>query len=507
MGSRKVFKGKLYESVTSVLPITLIVSALCFTFVPVSNDLMLSFIIGAFLLMLGMGLFNIGVEIGMSPIGSYVGSKITKSRKLSVIIIVSFILGVAITVAEPDLQVLATTVPHIDTWLLIGAVGIGVGIFLCVGMLRIFFKIKLKWLLIAFYAIVFGLAAISDLDYLSVAFDSGGVTTGPMTVPFIMAMGVGVASIRSDKDAEADSFGLVALSSAGPIVAVMLLGLIYTGVPADSGFIISSFATTVELSGGYVAAIPKYILEVLLALAPIAVFFLIFQVFFLKLRRIPFYRILIGILYTFVGLVLFLVGVNVGFGPLGYVLGESIAGSQMKFILIPIAMIMGWFMIQAEPAVHILNKQVEEISAGTVSEKAMGISLSVAIALATGLAMVRVLTNIPLLYFLIPGYIISLALSFFVPQLFTAIAFDSGGVASGPMTATFMLPLAIGASTAAGGNPLTDAFGLVALVAMMPLITVQVMGVISVLKTGTKRTEPIKTPYGEDEIIELWEMV
>ena len=504
----RVLAEKLKEAAASVLPVTAIVAVLCLALVRVDVGLMLSFLLGSGLLILGMGLFTLGAELSMSRIGNLIGAKMTKSRKLWFILAVSFLLGVAITMAEPDLQVLATNVPAIDKTVLIVTVSVGVGLFLMLCMVRILFSVSLRLLLIVFYALLFLGAFLSDAGFLSVAFDSGGVTTGPMTVPFIMALGVGVASIRSDENAKADSFGLVALCSIGPVMAVMLLGAIYPrDTQADVGMVIGGFETTVELGGAYLRSLPTYMLEVAMALLPIFVFFLLFQVFSLRLRRLPLTKIVMGVGYTFLGLVLFLTGVNVGFSPLGYVLGKELVTSGLSALLIPLAMLMGWFIIDAEPAVHILNKQVEELTSGAISAKAMGLSLSVAVALANGLAMVRVLTGLPILYFLLPGYAVALGLSFFVPRTFTAIAFDSGGVASGPLTATFMLPLAMGACTALGGNVMTDAFGLVALVAMMPLITVQVMGGIYVLKSRTKTDAPGLPSFGENEIIELWEAV
>lgn len=504
----RVLAEKLKEAAASVLPVTAIVAVLCLALVRVDVGLMLSFLLGSGLLILGMGLFTLGAELSMSRIGNLIGAKMTKSRKLWFILAVSFLLGVAITTAEPDLQVLATNVPAIDKTVLIVTVSVGVGLFLMLCMVRILFSVSLRLLLIVFYALLFLGAFLSDAGFLSVAFDSGGVTTGPMTVPFIMALGVGVASIRSDENAKADSFGLVALCSIGPVMAVMLLGAIYpTDTQADVNMVIGGFETTVELGGAYLRSLPTYMLEVAMALLPIFVFFLLFQVFSLRLRRLPLTKIVMGVGYTFLGLVLFLTGVNVGFSPLGYVLGKELVTSGLSALLIPLAMLMGWFIIDAEPAVHILNKQVEELTSGAISAKAMGLSLSVAVALANGLAMVRVLTGLPILYFLLPGYAVALGLSFFVPRTFTAIAFDSGGVASGPLTATFMLPLAMGACTALGGNVMTDAFGLVALVAMMPLITVQVMGGIYVLKSRTKTDAPVLPSFGENEIIELWEAV
>ena len=506
MYQKQILMEKLKEATASVLPISLIVMAISFVLVPVDAGLMLSFVIATAMLILGMGLFTLGADMSMSRIGNYMGSKLTKSRKLPLILTVSFALGVAITVAEPDLQVLAGNVPEIDTTVLILTVSVGVGFFLMLCMVRILFSISLRTMLIVFYAIVFAAAFLSDESILSVAFDSGGVTTGPMTVPFIMALGVGVASIRSDENAKADSFGLVGLCSIGPILSVLLLGAIYKTQPAqgESGTV-SGVATTVELGKDYLHALPEYLWEVTMALLPIVVFFLIFQVISLKLRKLPFMRIVIGILYTYLGLVLFLTGVNVGFSSLGAELGAALAEGDRSWLLIPLAALLGWFIISAEPAVGVLEKQIEDVSAGAIPGKTMGMSLSIAVSAAGGLAMLRVITGISIMYFLVPGYLIALALSFFVPRTFTAIAFDSGGVASGPLTATFMLPFATGACEALGGNVMTDAFGLVALVAMMPLITVQVMGAIYVVKSRHASQEPQLPDFGDNEIIELWE--
>lgn len=506
--NHNMFREKMRESVASVLPIALIVAVLCLFLVPVSNGLLLSFILGTVMIIVGMGMFTIGSELSMTQIGTHIGAKLTKSRKLWLIILLSFVLGIAITVAEPDLQVLATNAPSIDKTVLIVTVSVGVGFFLVVSMLRILFGIQLKWLLIGFYAIVFALAACSEADFLSVAFDSGGVTTGPMTVPFIMALGVGVASMRSDEKAKSDSFGLVALCSIGPILAVLCLGFIYnTDAATTSSIVVNAFEDSKDLGWGYLRALPTYLGEVALALLPIFAFFLIFQVVSLRLEKRPLQKIIVGLGYTYVGLVLFLAGVNVGFSSLGYVLGESMVHSDLKWLLVPLSMLMGWFIIKAEPAVHVLNKQVSELSAGAISEKTMGTTLSIAIAAAMGLAMVRLLTGISILWFMGIGYAIALGLSFFVPPTFTAIAFDAGGVASGPMTATFMLPFAMGVCTAVGGNVMTDAFGLVAMVAMMPLITVQIMGAISTVKSAGKTAHrDVVSAFGDDETIELWEV-
>ena len=459
----------------------------------------------------GMLLFNIGVELSMTPMGERVGTIMTKSKNLLIIILVSFIMGFVITISEPDLQVLAQQVPSVPNLTLILAVAAGVGIFLVVALLRMVFRIPLSYLLVFFYIIVFALAMFVPKGFLAIAFDSGGVTTGPMTVPFIMAFGVGVAAIRSDKHAENDSFGLVALCSIGPILAVLILGLLYhPGEAEQVSEAIPVIDNTVDLWRLFSHELPEYIKEMAVSLFPIIFFFALFQLVARDINKQMLVKIGVGLVYTYAGLVLFLTGVNVGFMPAGNYLGQIIAGLPYAWIIIPIGMIIGYFIVKAEPAVFVLTHQVEEMTSGAISAKAMGLSLSIGVSASVGLAMLRVLTGISILWLLIPGYFIALVLTFFVPKLFTAIAFDSGGVASGPMTATFLLPFAMGACEALGGNIITDAFGIVAMVAMTPLITIQIMGMVFKLKehrlhknAGQQVAISVPEVAADMEIIEL----
>ena len=503
LGRTKMVLGeKVREALASVLPITVIVLILCFTVAPVPTDTLLAFLVGAVLLIVGMGFFTLGADIAMTPIGERVGAAMTKSRKLWVVIVIGFLIGVIVTVSEPDLQVLASQVPGVPNSILVGAVAVGVGAFLVIALLRILFKIPLNRMLIVFYVLVFGLAVFIPEDFLAVAFDSGGVTTGPMTVPFIMALGLGVSSIRSDADAAQDSFGLVALCSVGPILAVMVLALIYPASGTYIPAVLPSAENSKVLWDMFQGGLPTYIHEVAVCLAPIAIFFALFQIVSLRLKRKKVLKIVVGILYTYIGLVLFLTGVNVGFMPAGSYLGSQIAGLSYNWILIPIGMLMGWFIVQAEPAVHVLNHQVEEITSGAIPGRAMSTSLSIGVAVSIGLAMIRVLTGISIFWFLIPGYLAAIVMSYYVPKMFTAIAFDSGGVASGPMTATFLLPFAQGACNAMGGNVVTDAFGVVAMVAMTPLLTIQMLGLVyqhKLKKSGVEEVPEIM----DEEIVDL----
>ena len=498
-------QAKMKEALVAVMPIVVIVLLLSFTIAPLSPSILLSFLLGAVLVMVGMMFFTLGAEISMTPMGEKVGAKMTQSKKVWLIILLSFVLGVIITISEPDLQVLAGLVPSIPNGTLILAVAIGVGLFLVVAILRMLLGIALPHLLVVFYIIAFVMMFLVPADFRAIAFDSGGVTTGPMTVPFIMALGVGISAIRNDRHAANDSFGLVALCSIGPILAVLVLGLIYSPSESDLGNVISNLQIedTVELWQMFAHELPAYMGEIAVSLLPIVVFFGLFQIVSLKLDKRHLIKILIGLVYTYIGLVLFLTGANVGFMPAGSYLGSVLAGEWFRYLLIPIGAIIGFFIVKAEPAVYVLNHQVEDLTDGAISAKAMGISLSVGVAASVALAMTRVLTGIPILYFLIPGYAIAIGLSFFVPKIFTAIAFDSGGVASGPMTATFLLPLAQGACAAVGGNLVADAFGVVAMVAMTPLITIQIMGVIHQMKHRKRISAIVPLPADEDAIIEL----
>ncbi len=496
-------REKVYESITSVLPITLIVLFLSISIAPLTPGTLTLFLFGAMLLVIGMGFFTLGVDMSMIPMGEGIGVQLSKAKKIVIPLIVCFVLGVMITVAEPDLQVLAQQVPAIPNLTLILTVAVGVGFFLVLAQLRILFKIPLSYILIFFYGLIFVLSVFAPADFIPVSFDSGGVTTGPVTVPFIMALGIGMASVRSDKNSSSDSFGLTAICSIGPVLSVLMLGICYH--PEDAVYTpvsIGELASTRDAALEFARAIPVYIKEVAVALVPIVLLFVVFQCIFRRFHKRQLIRIFSGFVYSYIGLVLFLTGVNVGFMPAGQYIGSAIAGSSRAWALLPIGMLIGYFIVKAEPAVQVLTRQVEDVTNGSITQKSLGKSLSIGIAFSVGIAMLRILTGLNIMWFLIPGYLLSLLLTFFVPQIFTGIAFDSGGVASGPMTTTFLLPLAMGACEALGGNVLTDAFGIVAMVAMTPLLTIQMMGLAdNIRKKVRKRKLILQLKEAEDCIM------
>lgn len=480
---------KLREASISVLPVAAIVLILSFTpLAELSATEQTVFAVSAIFLILGIGLFNLGADLAMTPMGEHIGSGLTKSKKIAVLLIVCFLMGVLITVAEPDLSVLAEQVKGVmNNVVLIATVGVGVGIFLLLAILKIILRKDLSAMLMFFYMVLFALCALlienGKNDFLAMCFDSGGVTTGPITVPFIMALGVGIATTIGGKNSNENSFGLVALCSIGPILAVIILSMTANGEldPAD---IIPTYTVASELDnfGGVLLATCK---EVVIALALIVLFFVILQLTVLKLPKAKIIRIIIGIAYTFIGLVVFLTAVKLGFMPVGLKLGKTLAQNQTALVIF--GLVLGMVVVLAEPAIHVLNRQVEDVTGGGITKREMLIALCIGVGLAIALSMLRIIYGFSVLYYLIPGYLLSLGLSFFVPKLYTAIAFDSGGVASGPLTSGFILPLAIGAcSVIAPDGVLSLAFGVVAMVAMIPLITIQALGFKAVMSAKAR---------------------
>lgn len=497
---KRLLFDKIKEALFSVLPVTLIVIILNLTLlVDLSLEEMLIFSVSAIFLILGIGLFTLGADIAMTPMGEHVGSGLTKSKNLKLLLIICFALGVLITVAEPDLTVLAD---QVGSKLIIIFVGLGVGLFLVLSILKIVLKKDLGGMLVYFYMVLFALALVicavdpNNLQLLPLSFDSGGVTTGPITVPFIMALGVGIASTIGGRNASENSFGLVAMCSIGPILAVLVLSIVNGGDISAPGIEDYLFAENVWVAIGH--TLLKTAKDVTVALGLVVAFFFAINFAFLKLPKKKLLQISVGAIITYIGLIVFLTSVHVGFMPVGFKMGQELAEAS-PIAITAVGFVLGLVVVLAEPAVHVLNKQVEEITNGTVSKTSMMIALSVGVGLSICLSVIRIIFGFSVLYYLVPGYLISLGLSFFVPKIYTAIAFDSGGVASGPLTSTFILPFAIGACVAMGGNILCDAFGIVAMVAMTPLITIQILGFTAISKKRVSEKLAMKRILDEDD--------
>ena len=496
---KELLLNKLKESFSSVLPIIIVVLLICiFKGETTTINLMPAFLIGGFLLVLGMCIFDIGANLSMVSIGSKIGMHLTKKKNIFLLLFMCFLIATIITIAEPDLLVLSKQTPNISPVVLIGSVGVGVGLFFLIACIRLLKRWSYNLILILTCVLMFVIAIFVPKEFIGVAFDSGGVTTGALSVPFIISLARGLTSFRVDKERKNDTFGLMAFCSLGPIVVLLLLGLIYKSSTTYEQFEIMTNSSISEVILNYIHEIPTYLKEVGLSLSPILILFVIYDIFFLKLKKKPLIKIIKGLIYTYIGLVIFMLGVNVGFLPMSYMIGKVLANDSV--LLIPISALIGFFIIYSEPAIKVLLDQIEDITNGTINKQILLFSLSLGVSIATLLSITRIIMGFSIMYILIPGYLIAIILSFFSPNVFTRIAFDSGGVASGTMTASFLLPFAIGISEFLNRDILLYSFGLVATVATIPLITVEIIGIIYKIKTNKK----VKVQIYNAEIIDYY---
>ncbi len=485
-----VIISKLKEVLFSVLPITAIVILLHFTLTPIETPMLIRFLIGSALIIIGLTIFLIGVDVGITPIGNKIGTSIVKSNKVWIVIIAGLLLGFFISIAEPDLHILAGQVDTVTSGLIaknaiVIIVSLGIAVMLSLGLARIVYNFPLYILLTILYGIILILSFFTSQEFMAVAFDASGATTGALTVPFILALAIGVSRLKKDsKSSEKDSFGLVAIASTGAIIAVMLMSIV-TRTDKITGAFDATESLSANIFAPFIEKLPALAGEAAVSLIPIIIVFVVFQFVSFKLSKASVRKILFGVLFTLIGLVLFMLGVNAGFMQVGSEIGFRLASMENRVYVVLVGFVLGLATILAEPAVHVLTNQIEEVTSGYVKRTAVIASLAIGVAAAVALSVVRILVpGIKLWHYLLPGYIISIGLSYFVPKLFVGIAFDSGGVASGPMTATFILAFTQGAAEATQeANVLVDGFGVIAMVALAPLIALQVLGLIFKLKS------------------------
>jgi len=492
-------RKKLKESFFSVFPITLIVLAISLILIDVPGAVLVKFSVSSVLLFFGIALFSLGADQSMIPIGKNIASSLTKGKKLWILCIACFVMGIIITIAEPDLAVLAGQIPAFNKWVFIGVVSLGVGLCFLIGALRILFKVPLAYLLTGGYALIFLLMIFVPKAFWAVSFDASGVTTGAISVPFIMSFCLGMSAVRGGASSEEDSFGLVAICSMGPIFSVLIMGLFSKGLSVSETVAPAINSSYGAIAGDFASALLGSLKEVALVMLPIIVVFFLFQFTMMKLPKSQLIKILIGLAYTYFGVVIFMTGVNVGFSDLGFLIGQELMGLSFSWIIYPIALVLGFVIVSAEPAVHVLTKQVSDISGNTIAKRVLQTSLSIGVAISLALAVVKSVFSVNIMYFMLPMFVISLALAFYNPRLFTAVAFDAGGIASGPMSATFLLPLVSGITIASGGDVMTGAFGTVALIASTPILVIQILGAIA--KTAKiRRTKKEMVPAVAEEI-------
>ena len=474
----KEFLDKCKESTISVVPFFAIIAILYLVFLPFNIFAFLAIIIATIVMILGMSAFNIGVDMSTMKMGGYVGSHLSKSRKLSLMAILSFIMGFIVTIAEPDLMVLAEQVPGISSkWVLLITVSAGTGIFLLLSTIRTIFRINMKVILIVSYLIILILSMFSGELFLPLAYDTFGVTTGTISVPFIMAFGLGICAVRSGKNNQEDGFGLIALASIGPVIAVLILGLFVKMNGVITSETVEMIGTAKEMGSSFGLTLLSYLKDVFIVILPILGFFLIYNFIYLKLPKISLVRIFVGTMYCYLGLVIFLTGVSSGYLPTANILGYTIVSVGYKWLLIPISLVIGFFLIFAEPAVHVLNKQVEDITGGVIKRKTMLIGISIGVAVAMLIVVLRALFAVNFLYVIVPIVMTLIILTLYCPSLFTSIAFDSGGAAAGSLSASFVLPFVVGVCKAINIDSMLYAFGTIAIISMIPTIVIEIMGI------------------------------
>lgn len=471
------------ESIVSVLPIMAIVGVLFgIQYIYLNNETLskevfslsqlLIFILCGVILSIGIAIFSLGADLSMTPIGKYVGEDLTKRKSLVLMGIVGLLLGTLITIAEPDLTVLSEYVPSdvVSPWVIKISVAIGVGIFLVIGIFRIIFSKSIKLWTATAFLIIFGIACLygdGDNAFLELSFDCAGVTTGQITVPFLVSFGIGLAGVKGSSSSSDDSFGLSGLCSIGPVIVVLLLGLIIKpeGLKASND--------TVTLAEAIISSLK----DVALAIAPVMIFFILYDLLFLKLKKNDLIRIFIGFLYTYVGLVIFLSSANYGFIPVGKAIGEGFL--NVEYILIIASILFGAVIVLAEPSVHILNAQVEELSNGLIKKKTMLIGLSIGVSSGVLLSVLRVLyfPNVSIMYIFVLGYALIFIFALFVDDLYVAIALDSGGIACGSMASAFIMPFIMGISL--NSETPSNGFGVIGIISMMPVLSIEAIGIIS----------------------------
>ena len=488
----------LIDSFYSIMPISLIILVIGI-FLGLPLELMVSFLVSSIFLLIGMTLFTTGADMSMVTIGENIGEALIKKGRKWLVLIVSFIIGVVITVAEPDLMVLAKQLTSIPDLIIILSVALGVGLFLLIGVFRIFKKIPFNRIITISWFIILGLLALTPKAFTAIAFDSGGVTTGPMGVPLIVAFGYGLTKFRSDQNANDDSFGLCGLSSLGPIIIVLILGLFFK---TDSSYDVTGFTVNIPYIENFVTCFLNSFKEVLIALIPIVLVFTIIELFSKNINKITVMKVIVGLILTVLGLTIFLTGVSASFLKMGYLIGNTFGNNTYNYLIIPIGMLLGSIIVNAEPAIKMLNMQISYLTEGSISYKLINSCLAIGVCLAIGIALLRIVYQIPISYFLVPGYFIACLLTYKCPKVFIAIAFDAGGAASGPLTTSFLLPLCIGLCVSFKGNILTDAFGVGALVSMTPLITIQALGILYQYKLNKQES---KLDFDESLVEYSWE--
>ncbi|QTJ43256.1 DUF1538 domain-containing protein [Dolosigranulum pigrum] len=484
-----ILTQKFREVLQAVIPTYILVLLIHFFIVDLPKEALLAFSVGTLFIMAGMTIFLTGVDLAITPIGEQMGKGIARSNKVSIVVIFGFVLGFLIAASEPSINVLGQEIATIsggavNAMAIVGVVSVGLAIMIVIGLLRIVYDWSLIKILISAYSLVFMMAIFTSEEFISISFDASGATTGAITVPFVLAMASGVANLKKGtSQSNNDSFGLVAIASVGAIIAVMLFNLLMP-IGELTGSLSIEVDGDTSLLTRYISVFIKQLQDVLMTIMPIVGLFYVYQKFKLKVPKRVLQKIWIGSIYVFAGLVIFLTGVNAGFMDIGRIIGHRIASEAMYVELAIVGAVMGVVTILAEPATNILTTQIEDVTSGAIKRRPILIALTSGVGIAIFLAVLRMLIpGLKLWHILLPGYAIAIGLMFIVPKIFVGMAFDAGGVATGPITATFILAFIQGAAdTIPTASVMIEGFGMIAMVALMPILTLQLLGFVYELK-------------------------
>ena len=488
------FLKRLGQSAIATIAIMAVVFLLMAVGVlPFESNLVIAFLIGGAMLAIGQAMFLVGIDLSILEVGRRAGTRLMRMKKIWLILIFGLVFGFVTTIAEPDAQVLIAQItsfnPFLSTWLILSLFGIGAGLFVSFALFRVLKKVPLKYCLLVLYAIIFILAIFAPSEYLGFSFDAGSVATGTITAPFLLSLVIGICSVRSGSTKD-DNFGAVAIVSTGPIIAVLILGII-AGPMASAG-------VETEAAVGFVPILVENIKDVSIALSPLLVIFILLQIFILKLPLRQAIKALVGFLISYVGLICFLTGVFYGFSPMGTFVGENLAGLGTWLILL-LGAVLGFLIVFTEPSILVLAGEVEDVTSTLLKKWVIYLALGIGIAISVTIGLVHVVYNVNLWYIILPVMAVAILLSFVIPPIFTGIAFDSGGIASGTMTVAFILPICTGLSGVInGGNVLTEAFGLAGIVASVPILTIEILGLIYMVMNKKNRRQHDKRNSNND---------
>ncbi len=486
---RSKFFQTVKETFFSSLALAVII-VICLLIAPLNSfGDYVKIIIGYACVVIGQSMFLVGLETSILPIGRMVGGSFAKYNKLGFVLAFGFIFGLLATVAEPALAVLAKQIggimPLVNSTLFIWITATGIGIGVAIALVRIVKNISIKWVFAILYGIVFLLVIFAPEEFVALAFDGSGATTGDVSVPFILVLGLGISATFSKSKTNDDSLGIIGISSVGPIVAVLLYGII---VKAVNGTLPPENVYDMSTQSALGAIVLGNLGDVALAVLPIVLISVPFLLFLLKLPRRTFLKLMMGVIPVYLGLLIFLSGIDYGFGFIGQYIGKIFFApsrpENFKWLLLLVGFVLGAAITVSEPAVTVLGDQIEELTNGHIRKLTIRITLAIGIGFASLLSILKILTEVNILYFLAPLYALSLIMMIFTPKLFVGLAFDSGGVTGGALTSAFLTPLTLSIAQSVaesqGGklSVLTNGFGIISFISVTPLIAVQALGII-----------------------------